>query len=203
VQAQVEYSYFSERWRMPDRNYFLKGLPPWLRIHMLDTSPMEETSVNDEARLKEAQESLCGGANGQWRFLVGHHPVEASGHHGPSERQRAFSRALAKTCPHVIRLSGHEHHQEHIYDASAGVHQLVQGGGGAVVKPFTPGLYEHNPSAEKVHFAATEHGFTIVEANPNTLRFRFYGLSSETPLWSCEMSSPEALPRCQEPPPLR
>lgn len=198
MQAQIEYSYFSERWRMPARNYALEGLPSWLRIHLIDTEPMEETTQEDAARLREVHESLCGSAttSAPWRFLVGHHPIAASGHHGPSESQQAFSEKLAKTCPGVVRLSGHEHHQEHIFDASKGVHQIVQGGGGALVKPFTPGLYKHAPTEEKVHFAISDHGFTVIEAEENALRIAFFALSSEVPVWTCDMPSHTATPRC-------
>jgi hypothetical protein len=193
VQAQVEYSYFSRRWRMPARSYGMPGLPAWLGIHFVDTTPLEDSDAGSSPRVEDARATLC---KSKWKLLISHHPVAASGHHGPSRQARDFLDALTTGCPNPIVLSGHEHHQEHVYDGR--IHQILQGAGGAIVKPTEPGRYSHAPERGLFHFLSSKHGFAVFDVTSGALSFSFYDLTpAGKPLWSCRMDDPAAAPICE------
>lgn len=192
VQAQIDYTALSERWRMPHHHFAVPLLPDWLHLYGLDTTVMHDlegerdpqkraalTASRDE-QVAGARAALCGRSG--WRLLAGHHPVYSGGYHGREQPQRGLHRAIERAlveplisaCRVQMYFSGHEHHQEHIH--AAGFEQIVQGAAGAELRRVDrldgPGRTQA--------FGRAEHGFGLVTATPDTLVVEFFGRASTT-----------------------
>lgn len=186
ITAQLEYSYFSDRWRMPARHYALPDLPSWLNIYGLDTSglvndeDLPKSSDTSEEQLEDLRAKFCG--KDGWRLLFGHHPPFSSGKHGGVEAMGIRLGHLAAECPFDLYMAGHDHHQEHIQTELFDV--LIQGAGGAEVKDVTQHpepqvgrLGDDLAATYQQMFARTAHGFAVVDATPEVLDVRFYDVS--------------------------
>lgn len=192
VQAQIDYTARSERWRMPHHHFAVRSLPAWLHVYGLDTTVMHDlegernaekraalTASRDE-QVVAARAALCDKPG--WRLLAGHHPVYSGGYHGRREPQRGVNRAIEQAlveplitaCGVQVYFSGHEHHQEHIH--APGFEQIVQGAAGAELRPVEP---IESPELTQA-FGAAEHGFGLVTATPDTLVVEFFGRRSPT-----------------------
>lgn len=193
VTAMVEYSWFSDLWRMPARHFAIPDLPPWVRMYAIDAQGFtgdEGANTHDEQRDALA-EKFCGGDG--WRLLFGHYPPQSNGKHGAHLAQQAATATLRAACPFDIFFAGHDHHQEHIttplYDVA------VQGGGGAPVRPVTTPVPAKDGIEQR--FAKMAHGFAIVELTETTLDMRFYDIDIGEPsftdaIYHCRAARGEA-----------
>jgi hypothetical protein len=62
-------------------------------------------------------------------------------------------------------FAGHEHDLQHLKPED-GVHLFISGGGGAGIRPITPG--------ERSLFAKSSYGFAVLEADPATLKVSYF-----------------------------
>jgi hypothetical protein len=177
VQAAIDYTYFSSRWRMLDRFYALSSLPPWLHIFGLDTQGMlgeYESPARWDLQKHLMSESFCSKAG--WKILAGHYPAYASGFHGGNASMAALLEDFQRECPFQSYFAGHEHHLEHLQGPN--FDQFIQGGGGAEVKEVTTLDENTTNSGFTQSFAAAHHGFAIIEARAETLDVYIFDLSA-------------------------
>lgn len=176
VQAALDYTYFSPRWRMLERSYSLPSLPSWLNIFGLDTQGMMgeyDSPARWDLQKQQLSASFCGKPG--WRILAGHYPAYASGFHGSNATMATMLEDFHRECPFQTYFAGHEHHLEHLQGPN--FDQFIQGGGGAEVKEVSA-LNEGASSAGLTQaFAAAQHGFAVVEARAESLDVYVFDLS--------------------------
>ena len=95
IQAMINYSKESKRWKMPYNHYKIPLLPNWLNIYGLDTTRINrlysgnkfyKDQINKKGNNSEkigkqdAQNELCGKEG--WKILFGHHGIYSKGKHG-------------------------------------------------------------------------------------------------------------------------
>jgi acid phosphatase len=185
VQAEIDYSRRSPRWRMPHNYYPVPGLPAWLRVYGLDTTVIFDLARENEPvkvaalersrdeQLSALESALCPG--GGWKLLFAHHPVYSSGPHaleggqaGVAPEILATLEPLIQRCGIQIFFAGHDHHQEHI--RADGFEQITQGAGGRGLRDLARGLPD---AASRTGYA--EHGFALVTIEPESVEVVFYG----------------------------
>lgn len=185
VQSQINYTQFSERWRMPNSHYAVPNLPPWLHIYAIDTTILrqqaletEAAAINDKAdeMLTAARAELCGQPG--WRILFGHHPIYSSGKHGVAEETTGIMTSiqqplagLIEDCDVQVYMAGHDHHQEIIQ--ADGLTQIIQGAGGRYLRTLPD-------SADLVgkRWATVRFGFAAVTVTTEQLSISYFGVDS-------------------------
>ncbi|MEO8056103.1 MAG: tartrate-resistant acid phosphatase type 5 family protein [Acidobacteriota bacterium] len=174
VDAQIEYSKSSSRWRMPARSFTVQetaGDGTRVQFFVMDTTPFLAAYRSFPSRTKVAGQNaaaqlewLASGlaaSTADWKIVVGHHPIHSCGPHGDSaELVRDVLPILARF--HVaVYLNGHEHGLEHL--ESGGIHFLTSGGGSEATRV--------SPDARTVWAEATG-GFLALAASRETLQLR-------------------------------
>lgn len=132
VQAQIDYSRQSTRWRMPNQYFKVAGAEfgaDFVDIFVIDTSPMVDGANYDEMLQQLARrghrgqyesvhqlawlDEALGGSKARWKVVVGHHPVYSGGH--------GDSACLIKTLTPMLEahgvqfyINGHDHSLQHI-----------------------------------------------------------------------------------------
>ena len=164
IQAQIDYSKISPRWRMPAAHYTIPLLPDWLHLYALDTEKLSTS------QLEAVGNSLR--AKWGWKILAGHHPIVSRGLHG-SHIDIALTLLPEITRYQVpLYLAGHDHHQEHIETPQ--FHQVVQGGAGANMRYVRNGKSKWKHMGIIQRFRRSAHGFSTVEMTREFLKLNFY-----------------------------
>lgn len=183
--AQLEYTYFSQRWRMPNLYYGIQGLPEWARFFAIDTQAF--IGSDDAKVIVDSQiASLCSYFSDEkgWKFVFGHFPPISTGKYGGTQLIAPKLASIYDRCSFDLYLSGHEHSQEFIETTLYSV--LIQGGGGAGLRDIRPKLGLQKSSREKYgfnswesKFAESSHGYTILELTPKELHTYFFRVRSD------------------------
>jgi acid phosphatase len=111
VQAQVEYSAQSERWRMPGQYYaFSRWITPECEVQffVLDTTTLRLDSFTAHEQTSWLGEKLAG-STASWKIVIGHHPLISGGDHGGSSTVRDRIEPLLVAHDVDLYLSGHDH----------------------------------------------------------------------------------------------
>lgn len=191
VEAEVEYTYFSDRWRMPDRHFAVPDLPDWLSIYGVDSTPLVGETDADTRPAQEAglQSKLCG--RDGWRIILGHHPPVSHGQHGDSLEMAQVLTEWSESCPFHVYLAGHDHHQEHLSTELFDV--VLQGAGGAALRRVKenapPRRWGRSDRLVEQRFARSEHGFAVVDATPTAMAVSYYSIEA----WKFEAAEPLGL----------
>jgi tartrate-resistant acid phosphatase type 5 len=172
--AEVAYTNYSERWRMPARYYAIPKLPSWARIYALDT-----TRVTPQ-QIAAAKENLCS-AKG-WKIVFGHHPPYTSTTSTEKPKPTTIYvdqthrelMPLIKECRIDAMLAGHYHLQEHI--TSPNIDILVQGAAANTTRRYLMDL----KAGAKSLFREKTLGFGIVTITPSTFSTKFYNEDGKT-----------------------
>jgi len=141
VQAEIDYSQISNRWKMPSRfysfTYKVDDTTNALFV-IMDTSPLalsdEESKIYEEDVYKfdntiqiKWLDSTLSASKAQWKFVCGHHPVYSGGYHGGQiEMQKLVKPILEKNNVQVY-FCGHDHDMQHL--KSGNVNYIVSGAG--------------------------------------------------------------------------
>ncbi len=152
--AEYLYALQSPSWRLPATRYsFTAGPAQFFAI---------DSQLAPEAQLLWLEEELER-STARWKIVYGHHPVYSHGQHGDTP-------GLVRSLLPVLKgradayLAGHDHDLQHLRP-EGGVHFFIAGGGGAGVRPITPG--------PRSLFAASSYGFAVLEADGAALKVRF------------------------------
>lgn len=173
VQAQIEYSNSSHRWRMPAR-YFTRSeaLADGTLIDFIyiDTSPFLKiyhgTNVRVDDQDTNAQlvwlDGVLGRSQAKWKIVVGHHGV-----HTVTGGKRDWQELIAQVKPILIRhgvkvyVNGHDHNFQ-VLDRD-GIQWITNGAGSQTEKggPAAPG-----------QFTSASHGFMAAEVTAERFAYR-------------------------------
>ena len=177
AQAQVDYTLYSDRWRLPHVHYAIPFLPPWLHLYGVDTSLLE--AGIGVYQLHAAQAALCGQPG--WRLVFGHYPTRSTAAEGHSAWfVRSALEYLIRACAIHVYFAGHDHHQAHL---DRGWYQeIIEGAGGAELSPLQVG----DPQQR---FGRATHGFAWVRVTAAQLTIRFYDVQ-QTVLYAWETAAP-------------
>lgn len=174
VDAQIEYSDYSDMWTMPDR-YFAREIQIADSVDALfvfiDTTPISDA---DRSRLypqsymwrKERQlawiDSTLGASNAPWKIVVGHHPVYVA-----SSKYEDDPDLIRELVPIMERhnvqvyFAGHDHNLQHLRIADSDINYFVSGAGS-----LTRGVDADDPHAL---FAVRVPGFMAVSLTPEEM----------------------------------
>jgi tartrate-resistant acid phosphatase type 5 len=168
VQAQISYTLKSDRWRMPDGFYAVPGLPSWLHLYALDTTPLAYMIPIKTNQWKEMDSYLCDKSG--WKFGFGHHPARSYGKHGDNPFVKDNFKKVSKKCGVQAYFAGHDHDQQHI---DVGYYQqFIQGAAGKRRS------IEYTGDADQL-FAASEYGFAMVTVSPASFLIRYFNAETE------------------------
>jgi acid phosphatase len=130
VQAQVEYSEKSSRWRMPGQYYShveSLGGANAVEFFVLDTEALRRRERASEEQLVWFEQKLVD-SRARWKIVVGHHPLRSNGNHGAIVRVRDAIEPLLVRERAALYLSGHDHDLE-LLETGKGFLQVVCGAG--------------------------------------------------------------------------
>jgi tartrate-resistant acid phosphatase type 5 len=172
VEAQIEYSRWSTRWRMPARHYtFTEPAGGGVRVQffVLDTSPFlgayrsffsfTKVAGQDAGAQRAWLEKELAASTAEWKIVVGHHPICSSGPHGDAKELVRDIRPLLERYGVAAYLNGHEHVLEHL---RSGPVEYFTSGGGSEVTRVSP-----DP---RVVWAEAVAGFMAFTVAPDALR---------------------------------
>jgi tartrate-resistant acid phosphatase type 5 len=135
VDAQVEYTKRSARWRLPATYYkhtetLADGSPA--DFFFIDSQSIRERyrrswfrSTSDEQMIWLERQLAT--TTARWKIVVGHHPVFSGGKHGDTEALVVLLKPLLERYGVQVYLSGHDHDLQHLVVGR--VHYLVSGAG--------------------------------------------------------------------------
>lgn len=119
ISAQLDYSKFSKKWKMPYRYYSFSRGP--VDFFFLDTNKFNKTQ-------RDWLEKAISNSRSSWKVVCGHHPVYSYGGHGNNEE-------LQKELLPIIEgkvdfyLAGHDHNKQVIQKQSSSITYVVSGAG--------------------------------------------------------------------------
>jgi tartrate-resistant acid phosphatase type 5 len=141
VQAEIDYSKISQRWKLPARYYThterIDGANEALFVHM-DTSPFvasyrkKGSPYRVQGQDPKAQvrwlESVLGESRARWKIVVGHHPIyAAAGAHGDTKELVADVLPVLEKYGVRVYFCGHDHVLQHLVHGKLNL--FVCGGG--------------------------------------------------------------------------
>jgi len=161
--AELLYTHKSPTWRLPATRYtFTAGSAQFFSIDTQAHNHAQSLWLAGELRRSTAQ----------WKIVYGHHPIYSHGQHGDT-------RSLITDLLPILRaradafFAGHEHDLQHLRPED-GLHFFISGGGGAGIRPITPG--------PRSLFAKSSYGFAVLDVAPNSLKVSFFD-TNLTPLY--------------------
>ncbi len=186
VQAQIDYSAFSKKWRMPARYYAfeknINGNSSVLFV-IIDSSPFIESyrkmnKENEELNNKsvwdintqdsEVQlkwiDSVLSHSTAKWKILAGHHPLYSGGEHGNSKDLIEKLEPLLEKYKVDMYLAGHDHDMQYLKKEGSSVNYFVSGAGSK--------LRETGPM-EYTKFCKSINGFLGVTVSGENIKASF------------------------------
>jgi hypothetical protein len=168
IQAQLDYSKISRRWRTTERYYsFEKTIPNSSEKALfvfIDSNPFDETlsrkshsdlaSQNKEAQLEWLEKTLAI-STASWKIVIGHHPLYTTGVRRDKmlDVRKVFLPIFEK---HKVNayLAGHEHDLQH--QKPEGFTHYFVSGAGSEIRPVTK-------DEQQTKFAISDHGFMSMQ----------------------------------------
>jgi acid phosphatase len=182
VQAQLDYSQRSPRWRLPARYYSESiTLPDGGRADFfyLDTSPFISyyagTKVDIAGQDTRAQaawlDQSLGNSTAGWKIVIGHHPIYTAltgeGHDQPDLIARIDPILRAHNVP--IYICGHDHTLQST--TLKGITYVTNGAGSKTYDAGAPG---------RPGFVSSNHGFMTVKLSSEKLDFALIDMTGKT-----------------------
>jgi len=176
VQAQLDYSRQSLRWRLPARYYMeTVSLPDGgtADFFYLDTSPFIRKYIGSKTDISgqdtDAQLAWLDGAlarsTARWKIVIGHHPIytalsdeDGYDHDQPELIARLNPLLVAHNVP--LYVCGHDHCLQVV--EMAGTTYVVNGAGSLTYEPGAP---------IRGGFASGAHGFMTISVSRQTLNY--------------------------------
>ena len=177
VQAQIDYTNVSDRWRLPARYHYAelpvddqtRALFIFLDTVSLVMQREAREAFHETVEWHQTQQlmwldSLLASSSADWKFVVGHHPIySASAKHADSDELRSKLRPMLEQHGVDAYISGHVHSLQHLKPEGR-LHYLVSGGGSLARK-----VGEN----EDALFAAGVSGFMAASLTPEHMRVIF------------------------------
>jgi acid phosphatase len=174
VEAQIDYSNVSTRWKMPARYYsFEKPLDDstFVLFVVLDTNPFIESyrkyfesdpsgnfgreiiSEDPDVQLKWI-DSVLEYSNAKWKIVAGHHPIYTGGQHGNTKELIDKLDPVLEKYNVDMYMAGHDHDMQHLRKRDGIVDYFVSGAGSAL---------RETSRMEYTLFAQSINGFLAVK----------------------------------------
>lgn len=181
IQAQVDYSNISRRWKMPAPYYTLVKTrnDVSIRLIILDTYPLVEGfgSPDEKYTLAAARkqvawaDSVLSAEKEDWVVVVGHHPVY-SAHPTRQNTEELVEYLLPVLKKHDVDffIGAHDHIFQHLKDSTGTIDFFVNTAGSSVRPAATNAMTQ---------FAASSPGFSIVSATRTDLSMYFINLEGK------------------------
>lgn len=179
VDAQVEYSRTSPRWRMPARFFTqTETLADGTRLQLfvLDTSPFLDTyrslisatkvSKQDAGAQRAWLERELAASTAEWKIVVGHHPIYSCGPHGDSKELVRDLVPLLDRYGVALYLNGHDHGLQDL--VVGGRHYVTSGAGSELTRVAPDG---------RTRWAAAVNGFVAGSLTRGALVLSFVDAS--------------------------
>lgn len=146
VQAQINYSKTSDRWRMPARYYtwtetvdekttaqfFCIDTSPFILAYRAAGQSYGDVSKQDPKKQLPWLEKELSASKAPWKIVFGHHPVYSAGtKHGDTAELVVNLKPLLEKYGVQLYLAGHEHDLQYLRDGGP-VHYFVSGAGSDV-----------------------------------------------------------------------
>ena len=160
VQAQVDYTRHSSRWRMPSA-YFAFSQPA-ADFFVLDTCELDDTQL---AWL----DAELGSSTAPVKFVVGHHPIYSASrerHDPETAALRAHVLPMLQRHGVLAYMNGHDHNLQHLrveeggLNGGGGVHLLCSGAGSSA---RTAGQRPDAQPCDVLFYEDREPGFMLVQ----------------------------------------
>ncbi|MBZ0204344.1 MAG: metallophosphoesterase [Ignavibacteria bacterium] len=189
VQAQIDYSSISSRWKLPARYYsFTQKIDenteaifviidsnPFIKSYLamdkengeLDSnSVLELRKQNADAQLKWL-DSVLSSSNAKWKIVAGHHPVYSGGEHGNTQELIDLVNPILINNKVNLYLAGHDHDMQHLKTGDSQVNYFVSGAGSKLRK---------TGKTEFTQFSASENGFLNISLSIDNIKCDFIGV---------------------------
>jgi hypothetical protein len=181
IQAQIDYSKISRRWKMPSNYYTIVKSKDGtdIRLLILDTLPLISglSGTNSEYSVKDAKkqlawvDSVLSVAKEQWVVVVGHHPVYSA------HPERGNSKVLVEYLNPILNkhnvdffIGAHDHIFQHLKDPNSKIDYFVNTAG-SDVRPSS--------TNEMTVFAASSPGFSICSVTKTSLSMYFINIDGK------------------------
>jgi len=177
--AQVDYTLFSPRWKLPARYYTVTRRidnSNTVQFFILDSTPYTATgestavSKNSEARRQDSAaqnawlEQELRKSKAQWKIVCAHHPVYSISVHGDTAALVRHVQPLLEKYGVQVYLNGHEHDMQHL---RVGNIAYFCSGAGSKTRATTPG------DARTLFSLGDTGGFLNVRITPEQFEGRF------------------------------
>ena len=177
VQAQVDYTNVSSRWKIPARYYYFEknaDEKTTVLFVIIDTNPFLESyrnmkkngtydtfidevnSQNTDTQLKWI-DSVLASSNAKWKIVAGHHPVYSGGEHGNTDELIEKLRTLLEKYGVDMYLAGHDHDIQYLKKEGGSVNYFVSGAGSKLRETGT---------MEYTKFCKSINGFLALRSAP-------------------------------------
>lgn len=166
IQAQIDYSKTSKRWRMPApyfRESFAVAPGCQLEVFFLDTQRLRAKSTKAEQQNQISEqlrwlEKGLGASKAQWKLVVGHHPVYSGGEHGNEVELLETLLPLLRKYNVNAYFNGHDHNLQHLVDGKL---QFFCSGAGSQIR--------ETRAIEETRFCKSVPGFMSAEVTTSQM----------------------------------
>jgi tartrate-resistant acid phosphatase type 5 len=177
IQAQLDYSKISRRWRTTERFYSFERTIPnstsKVLFVVIDTNPFDRTLNRNSHSDLGKQDTLAQinwlkttlqNSTADWKIVIGHHPLFTTGvRKGQLQDVRQSLQPIFEEHKVHAYFAGHEHDLQH--QKPTGYTHYFVSGAGSEKRPVT----KEEPQTK---FAASDHGFMSVILQKDTLHLR-------------------------------
>jgi tartrate-resistant acid phosphatase type 5 len=173
VEAQINYSRKSQRWKLPNRYYTI--VKEGVRFIFLDTSPFikkyyatghyPDLAQQDTTKQLQWLDSVLSVSLEKHRFIVGHHPVYSLGNHGHEQDMLLKIKPRLSKYNVPLYFAGHDHSLQSLKEEGQAIHYLISGGGAEHTK------VNHDPLITR--FAVESTGFMAVAVSESKIKIYF------------------------------
>ncbi|HQK70508.1 MAG TPA: metallophosphoesterase [Bacteroidales bacterium] len=181
LQAQIDYSKISRRWKMPAPYYTLVKTRDSvsLRLIILDTqslvnglgNPSKRYTTEDAMKQIHWADSVLASEKEDWVIVVGHHPVySAHPTRGNTEELVEYLRPVLNKYNVDFYIGSHDHIFQHLKDSTSIIDYFVNTAGSSV---------RDVASNNMTVFAASSPGFSIISATKKDLSIYFIGIEGK------------------------
>lgn len=186
-EAQIEYSEYSERWKMPDfyfrKSFYLGSGTDSALFLFLDTNPFE-TKYYSQSRLSRVRDQdttaqkewinhQLGESNHRWKVAIGHHNFYTAGNRHHMVQSNSVRKSLEPVFEEKnldFYLAGHEHDLQHLRPEHSTVDYFISGAGSELRAIQRPDVAQ---------FSQATNGFLMVSMSNEKAVFQFVDVSGK------------------------
>lgn len=165
IQAQIDYTYISDRWYLPSTFYSLNRAVSTsgdsLGLVVIDshTLRIDEDQLNQHAWIDSVSQSL----NTRWKIMLGHHPLYSYGDHGSDATMQLLIEDILYDNNIDVYVAGHDHDMQHIQ--SSGSTEFFISGAAATLRDTEMGPLSL--------FSLSEYGFLTIRLSHHLMECYF------------------------------